>query len=402
MKVLVVSTQFPYPPRSGFETRVYQLCLQLAKAHEVTLLSYASAEDRVDVAALAEQFPVRIVEREPTSVARKRATQLRSLASPLPFACREVKSQPMQSAIDELCSSERFDVIQLESVLLTQYEMPAGPAVILDEHNVEYDLFRRLSQGERSIPRRAYNGIEHARVRRFEQAAWNRVDGCLVASGRELAIVREHAPGTAAVAVPNGVDLEYFQPSERPVDLQTAVFNGVLEYRPNLDAALYLVEEIWPLVVEDCPHARLTLVGRGPLAALRRLSRPGVVVAGEVPDVRPHLERAAVVAVPIRMGGGTRLKVVEGLALGKAIVSTTVGCEGIAVADGTDLLIADDARGFADRIIDLFTSETLRRSLGINGRALVEREYSWELAGERIGGLLERLAPRRDLARARP
>jgi len=392
VRILIISTQFPYPSRSGFEVRVYQLMRQLARRHEVTLLSYALPEEGEDVAALAAELTVRVVERSASPTKAKRAVQLLSLASQLPYACREVRSQQMQRAIDELCARVQFDVIQLESVLACQFSLPAGPKKLLDEHNIEYELLRRQSEQERSSIRRVYSRVEHARVRRFEQSAWKRVDGCLVTSERELEIVRRHAPEIAAAVVPNGVDLEYFQATDRPIEPFSAVFNGVLDYRPNVDAALYLVDQIWPLVLEGCPQAQLSLVGRTPASEKRRLRRPGVTVTGEVADLRPYLDRAAVVAVPIRIGGGTRLKVVESLALGKAIVSSSLGCEGIAVTPGRDLLIADDPRSFAERILELFANEALRRELGRNGRALVEHEYSWDLAGEQIESLLEVLA----------
>ncbi|HEX2703016.1 MAG TPA: glycosyltransferase family 4 protein [Solirubrobacteraceae bacterium] len=391
MKILVVSTQFPYPPRSGSEARVYQLMRQLARRHEVTLLSYAMPDEREDAAALAAELTVRVVERSAAPRKAKRAVQLLSIASRLPYACREVRSQQMQRAIDELCAQVQFDVIQLESLPTSQFSLPIAPKLLLDEHNIEYELLRRQSEQERSIIRRVYNRVEHARVRRFEQSTWERVDGCLLTSERELEIVRRHAPGLAAAVVPNGVDLQRFQATDRPVEPFSAVFNGVLDYRPNVDAALYLVDQIWPLVLEVCPQARLSLVGRAPPSEVRRLGRRGVTVTGEVADIRPYLERATVVVVPMRMGGGTRLKVVESLALSKATVSSSLGCEGIAVTPGRDLLTADDPRSFAEGILELFENEPQRRELGRNGRALVEREYSWDLAGEQMESFLEAL-----------
>ena len=366
---------------------------QLARRHEVTLLSYATPEESEDADALAAELTVRVVERSATPTKAKRVAQLLSIASQLPYACREVRSHQMQSAIDELCGRVQFDVIQLESLPTGQFSLPAGPRTLLDEHNIEYELLARQSEQERSTIRRAYNRVEHARVRRFEENTWKRVDGCLVTSERELEIIRLHAPGIAGAVVPNGVDLDYFHATDRPVEPFSAVFNGVLDYRPNVDAALYLLDEIWPLVLAVCPQARLSLVGRAPASQARRLRRTGVMVTGEVADLRPHLERAAVVVVPIRMGGGTRLKVLESLALGKAIVSSSLGCEGISVTPGRDLLTADDPRSFAERILELFTNEPLSRELGRNGRALVEREYSWDLAGEQIESLLEALIP---------
>jgi len=389
VNVLILSTQFPYPPRSGFETRVYQLTRQLATRHKVLLVSYASPDERRDAATLAEQLPVQIVERDETSVGAKRLAQALSIASPRPFSCRHVYSEKMQRVITDLCSGDAFDVVQLESSLFCQFDFPPHVKLVLDEHNIEYELFWRMCQGERSVARRAFNRVEHARFRRFEQRSWNQVNGCLVTSDREVDIVREHAPGVPTAVVPNGVDLDYFRPGSGEIEPHTVVFNGVLDYRPNLDAALHLVDEIWPLVVERCPDARLTFVGRGSEADARRLAMPGVELTGEVPDVRPHLARAAVVAVPIRIGGGTRLKIVEGLAMGKAIVSTSTGCEGIDVRDGENLLIGDDAGAFASRVLQLFEDPALGAELGRVGRLLVESEYSWNLAGERVEALYD-------------
>ena len=165
------------------------------------------------------------------------------------------------------------------------------------------------------------------------------------------------------------------------------VFNGLLHYRPNLDAAYFLVDEIWPLVEQLRPGARLTIVGRGSDADLRKLRRPNVVVTGEVPDVRPYLDAAAVVGVPVRMGGGTRLKVVEALAMGKAVVSTSLGCEGVNVRHGEHLLIADDPGSFASAVTTLFADHSQARSLGAAGRDRMAREYSWAMAAQRLESL---------------
>jgi glycosyltransferase involved in cell wall biosynthesis len=351
LKILIISAQFPYPPRSGFAMRVLQLARRVADRHDVTLLSAARTADRPGIAALREELRVEVVEREPLAPLAKRLAQLASTASPRPYACRAVFSHEMQQAIDALFARDAFDLVQLESSLLCAYAFPPATRLVLNEHNIEYEVFRRMHERERSPARRAFNRLEGARFRRFEQGWWRRLDGCAVTSEREARILSAHSPATPVAVVPNGVDVEHFRPATADVALRSLVFNGLLDYRPNLDAAHHLVDEIWPLVLARCPDARLEIVGRGHPADIRRLSRPGVVVTGEVEDVRPHLARAAVVGVPIRMGGGTRLKVVEGLAMGKAMVSTSLGCEGIAVDDGEHLRIADGAQAFADRDI---------------------------------------------------
>lgn len=392
LKILVVSPLFPYPTRSGFTTRVYHLARQLSARHEVTVLSYTAAHEGDDVAGLADQMSVRAVERTPPPPGvRKRLAQGLTIASRRAYHCRAVHSKAMQEAIDELCSARRFDVIQLESSFLCAFRFPRDAHLVIDEHNVEYELFQRMCEGERSLPRRVFNRREYVRFRRFEQACWRRVDACVVTSDREIKALNSCAPDTPVAVVPNAVDLDYFAPSYTPVDPHTIIFSGNLHYRPNLDAARYFIDAIWPLVHGRYPNATLTLTGRTDGIDTRSLMSPGVALLGQVPDVRPHMSRAGVVVAPIRIGGGTRLKVVEALAMGKPMVSTAVGCEGVAVRDGEHLLIADDAHTFASRIFDVFENTALADALGESGRRLMERNYSWELAGGRLEALYRQI-----------
>jgi glycosyltransferase involved in cell wall biosynthesis len=334
---------------------------------------------------------VRVVERKPLSPVGKRAAQALTIASPGAYRCREVQSRRMQEAIDDMCSAESFDVIQLESSFLCVFRFPHDAQLVLDEHNIEYELFQRMCEGERSLPRRAFNRREYVRFRRFEEASWARADACVVTSEREVEPVRSCAPDTPLAVVPNAVDPEYFSPSDTPIAPHTVIFSGTLNYRPNLDGARYLIDEIWPLVRDRYPDARLTLTGSSDGVDTRSLKRPGVELLGQVPDIRPHVLRAAAVAVPIRIGGGTRLKVLEALALGKPVVSTSIGCEGVEVRDDEHLLIANDPRRFASRIFEVFENPVLRDALGRAGRSLVETNYSWRLASTRLEALYRQI-----------
>jgi glycosyltransferase involved in cell wall biosynthesis len=371
--------------------RIYQLARQLARRHDVTLLTYAEERHETGIAGLAEQMSLRIVMRRPPSLGAKRLAQLRSVASTLPFACNLLRSPEMQAAIDELCAAERFDLIHVESSTMACLRFPAGVPLLIDEHNIEYELFERLCRGERSPARKAFYWLEFVRFRRFEQESWRRARACVVTSERERPTVTAAAPRTSADVVPNAVDLDYFAPDPAPVTPDTVVFNGILNYRPNLDAAQHLVEDVWPLVLARRPAARLQIVGRADAREVSLLTRPSVEVTGTVPDIRPFLRSAAAVAIPIRMGGGTRLKVVEAMSLGKAMVSTSIGCEGIAVHDREHLLIADGAEAFAAGIVELLEDEPLRRRLGAAARARAEESYSWDLAGDRLEAVYRRI-----------
>lgn len=391
LRVLLVSTQFPLPTRSGFTMRVYHLTRHLARRHDVTLLSYVDDAASDSVASMRDVVPVEPVEYEWPRGARKRLAQATSVASRTPFICRLMHTRAMQRALDRLCHAIDYDIVQLESSPLCTFRLPPRPRLVLDEHNIEYEVFERMHRSERSLSRRLFSRLEAHRFRELEQACWRRADGVAVTSERENAIVRSQAGATPTAVVPNGVDLEYFRPAASPPDPETAVFIGALDYRPNLDAAMHLVDDIWPLVTARHPAARLTIGGRGAREVSNRLRRRGVILIGEVPDVRPYLERAAVVVVPIRMGGGTRLKVIEGLAMGKAMVATRLGAEGVNVENGEHLLIADAPQEFAAAVVDLFENSDLAARLAVAARARMEREYGWPLAADRLEQLYERV-----------
>jgi glycosyltransferase involved in cell wall biosynthesis len=397
VNVLVLSAHLPFPPRWGFATRVYQLLRQISSHHEVTLLCYAAPGDGA-VDELRKELPVEVVERARVGTAAKRLDQLRSLGSKVPYETRAVHSREMQEAIDRLCAERGFDVVQLESALLSPFTFPQTTRVVLDEHNLEYEVYARLQEAESSALRRQFYALQERRLRGFEERAWRLADACVTTSEREAEIIRPLAPDTLVAAVPNGVDVDYFRPAAEPAaDPGLLVFNGVLDYRPNVDGVNFLVDDVLPLIKSRRPDVRLAVVGRGSAGAVEALRRRGVEATGEVPDVRPWLQRADVVVVPIRTGSGTRLKVVEGLAAGKPMVSTTVGCEGVDVRD-EHLLIGDSAQDFADNVVRLLDEPELGARLARAGRELMEREYSWNRAGELLEAVYERVADPQRLA----
>jgi glycosyltransferase involved in cell wall biosynthesis len=372
--------------------RVYHLARQLATRHEVTLLTYGTSADRENVAELEqENLSVEIVGRETPSRLARRKDQLASLVSRTPYYPYTTHSREMQDAIDRLFENRPFDLVQLESTLVWPFRFPEGTPRVIDEHNVDYETYARMRELATSLLRSAFYRVEEARMRRYEQEAWRNSTGCVLTSAREERMVKEAAPRTPTAVVPNGVDTEYFRPGSRAVQPRTLVFNGVLDYPPNLDAALFLVDEVLPLVQASHPDTRVVIVGRGGPDELGAFRRPNVEATGEVPDVRPYLEQAELVVVPILAGSGTRFKVVEGLAMEKPMVSTAVGCEGIGVVHEQHLLVADTAEEFASGIVRLFEDPRLAHSLSRAGRTFVEREYSWTRAGERLQALYDKV-----------
>jgi glycosyltransferase involved in cell wall biosynthesis len=391
MRILLVSPTLPYR-FSGFGTRVWHLVDQLSRSHSVTVLAFVRPDEDGVVPAVARICSrLETVTRAPSEGPRRRVSQIARLGSPLPYACLEQRTVDMQDSFDALVRDGEFDVVIMESSRLGALTMPTGPPVVFDEHNVEYELLRRMAEGERSRRRQVFNALEYAKFRRLEQRCWRKSAGVALTSSREEAIVARYAPTTPTTVVPNGVDIEHFTPSADEPEPETVVFTGMLSYRPNLDAAQFLVEEIMPRVQRTHPDARLRLVGHLEQTDRERLETLRCEVTGWVPDVRVPMAAASVIVAPLRMGSGTRLKIVEALGMGKAVVSTSLGCEGLDVRDGEQLLIADSAAAFADQVVRLLADRMLARELGTRGRDLAVREYSWSRSTARLEQLLRRV-----------
>lgn len=393
-RILLVCPQAPSPPDGGFDLRVYHLACQLAERHRVTLLAYGSPDDRRDWDGLARTLegvhwvppPAERAARDRRRLASlsRRARQLASLVRRSSFHLNVLRSDAMQAAIDGLVSTAAFDVIQVESSGMMCFEYRGDAPVVLDEHNIEYDLLRKVADVERSPLRRLFGRLDAAKALREERRAWTTVDGCVTTSAVDEAVIRRTCPSVPTTVVPNAVDTDHFTPGTLPVDEESVVFVGRLDYRPNVDAVTWFALDVLPRVRRVRPSAVLTVVGDGAPPSLQRLAGPGVVLTGRVEDVRPFVQRAGVVVAPLRAGGGTRLKVLEALAMAKPLVSTTVGAEGIAVVGGTHLLLADDPAEMADRVLSLMADRALRERIGAAGRALVVERYGWTSAAARL------------------
>jgi sugar transferase (PEP-CTERM/EpsH1 system associated) len=396
LRILVLTPSLPYPPIWGFGTRVYHFLRLLARRHEVSLLTYEEPGEDQKVAALAKMCSfVHTVPRDAETARHKRLTQLSSVASRLSYQRRNLHSQAMQDRLEQLTSRNRFDIIQIESSQMAGFAFDSRAVLVLDEHNIEYELLYRMYHTEHSAMRRLYNWIEFAKFKREEIGTWRRVSGCLSTSAREDEIIRATAPDTPTQVVPNAVDADYFRPSaDAAIDANAIVMTGLMLYRPNVDGALYFVREIFPRILASRPDMVFYIVGAGATDEVKRLAGPNVIVTDTVPDVRPYLDRSAVFVVPLRMGGGTRLKVIEGLSMEKAMVSTSVGCEGIDVVSGEHLIVADEPHAFADAVLQLLGDRDMALRLGREGRALVERRYRWETVVEGMEELYDRLLAR--------
>jgi glycosyltransferase involved in cell wall biosynthesis len=402
LKVLFLTPMPPGKATIGAQRRIQGLLAYLSRRHDVTAVSLVppGSDPETTRLGLLEHAAEAVV--VPTAMFGKfgkRSTQLRSLVSADSFLRRIHTVSALQGTLDDLLGRRRFDVVNVEFPFFSHYRMrqaPAGeppPRLVLDEHNVEYDLVRQMCGMKRGLARHVHNTVDWRKVRREEIAAWRDFDGVLFTSATDEDRARELVPAIRSQVVPNGVDVEYFRrrPEDPPPDGRTVLFFGTFNYYPNHDGALYFLREVWPLLAASHPQARLKLIGANPSAEMTAFAGPRVELAGLVPDIRRHVSEAAVAIVPLRIGGGTRLKVLESMALGKAIVSTRLGAEGIEATHDRELLLADDPAGFAQAVGRVLDDKGLASRLGASARALVEQRYSWETAGRGLEGFYREL-----------
>jgi len=398
-RILVLTPYLPDPPHWGASIRVRELVRALSRRHRVTLLSYVMPWQYENVRAVREICESVHTVPAPWPNGADRAGRLRSLASMAPFAVRRLTSPAMQRSVDEHLADGDYDLIQVEGSLMSGLDLSSAPATVLDEHNIEYELLERTAQVERAMSRRAFNLVEFLKMRKTERRAWRRYDGCAMTSERELTEVTSAVPGKAAAVVPNGVDLVQFAP-QRGAPTSGLVFTGLMSYRPNVDAMTYFVREILPLIHRSRPAETLTMVGWGITDEIRALLGPRVLATSGVPDVRPYLAGAAAVVAPIRIGSGTRLKVLEALAMARPLVSTSLACEGLDIVPGRHLLVADNPSLFAESVIRVLEDQALADRLGASGRQLIESHYGWAASTAKLEELHDRvLAANRPAAR---
>ncbi len=382
---------------------MHGLISQLAGQHEVAVLSYREAGVAVEAAVQATGRCAGLVvtvenERLGVSQERKRRDQLRSLASLHSYERWVHKLPQFQRALERVCERWRPDAVVVEFAQMGYFNVPVGIPVILDAHNAEHEIIERMARVDRSLSRRVYSRINAAKLRREEAAIAAGVDAVAVTSERDRVLFEQLVPGLRPVVVPNGVDASEFQSDTPASEASGILFFGALDYFPNADAVRFFRREVWPRLRGAHPDLQWRIVGRLPPADIEAFGRePGIEVAGFVDDLREWIDRSVVVVVPLRAGSGTRLKVLEAMAMGRPVVSTSLGVEGLDVVEGRELLIADDPVEFAQAVGRLLDSGELSDLLGANARALVEATYDWRQCADRFDELIRSVAHGRDV-----
>jgi len=387
VKILLLSPWLPWPPYDGGRIRILETLRYLSRRHSVTLVTSVCQTGEDEQAAVVKGFCEKIV----TTVLSNRTGAIlsrlsRGLLDGRPLIQSFYYDTRLARQVRDLTSRSAYDIVQVEFPFLTPYLKAVDPRSrakkILSMHNIESLRFERELQLSQWGKRRMVLLGDHLFFRAWEKMALQQFDGIIAVSDAERSWIQRHAPGAAVELVPNGVDTEYFSPAS-PIASESApyiVFTGAMDYPPNVDAAGWFCNEILPALRRKIPRLGYKIVGKNPHPQILELGkRNGVQVTGTVADIRCYIAGALALVVPLRSGGGTRLKILEAMAMARPVISTSVGAEGLEVSPGTDILIADDADQFVNHIDLLLKSPEVSNHLGRAGRRLVMEKYDWRV-----------------------
>jgi glycosyltransferase involved in cell wall biosynthesis len=395
--ILFLSQCLPYPPHSGVTNRTFHILQELQRDFDVTLVAFSrrqhqptEAERARSTSALRQEVST-VLEPVPIDSEWSRVEKIRvhatSVLTRKPYVFFDYGNRRFGEEILEAIRDASPDLVHIDSLDLYRWLSILPPVPLAcTHHNVESDLLRGRALRLRPRIAGAYVMHQAGLVEKVERELVGALDINVMTSETDAARLRALAPGARTAVVPNGVDVDFFKPHEgTPPIGGRLVFLGPTYMFPNRDAVEFFLGGIWPRVRDHRPDATLSIIGKnlpGDKALFEK--HAGVTCHGYVPDVRPHFAEAECSVVPLRVGGGTRLKILDAWAMGKAIVSTSIGCEGLNTVDGENIIIRDDPAAFAAAVTDVLADANLRHRLGQNGRRTAKEVYAWRVVGQNL------------------
>jgi len=405
MKILFLHKQILFPRDTGGKIRVLNLLKHLARWHEVTYvcnLRPGEEHHLPEMTALGLQVEAVPGETSRRGGVRFLAEAMVNLASPRPYAVDRNFDPRVREKVRQLLERERFDLVICDTVQMARHTIGLPlPPTILFQHNVEAQILERHAQVSDGLVRRTYMFDQYRKMRSFERGCGEHFDHVIAVSQQDREIFRQRYGWRNVDAIDTAVDTDFFQPQPGLEQPGRVMFLGSMDWLPNQDGVRFFADEVWPKVLASHPDAVFQIVGRNPPPAIQALGqRQGIEVTGSVPDVRPYLAQASVVVVPLLVGGGTRLKIYEAMAMGRATVSTTIGAEGLPVQPGSHYLQADTAEDFARDIVRLMDDGALRRDIGQAADGFVREHYGSEIIARQFEAICQQVVERPNTAQA--
>jgi polysaccharide biosynthesis protein PslH len=382
LRILQIAPRLPWPLSIGGNIGIYNITRSLSRlGHEVTFVCFAAGAS--DPSPMSTFSDVHIV---PHSTATGPLSLMTNLFSSLPYTISKYRCAAMPDALRKLCRERSFDVVHVDHIHMAPYGVMLkeefGLPLLIREHNFETTIYERFARQQKFPPLAWYMHMQTRRLLRFETRHLLHADVIAAITEDDAVRIREAADVGRMEVVPAGVDLDSHAPADPArEEAATITLLGSMAWEPNLDAVQWFVSQIWPRIAEASGDARLIIAGDAPPRRIRELASARIEVPGFVEDLSGLLASSTVLAVPLRVGGGMRIKLLEYFARAKAVVATSIGAEGNVGRNGEHLLIADEASDFADAVLRLLRDPQLRRTLGGSARTLTEEVYSWEAVG---------------------
>ncbi len=395
MSLLIIDEEFPYPLNTGKRIRTFNLIKVLKKYHDISYLAYGTV-DSDSYQYLKEQGfnPICV----PPPDRRQNGIKfyyklLANLTSPLPYIVTSHFTPEFQNKLISIVNSKKIDLIICEwtpyAVFLKDLNNVKS---IIAAHNIESSIWKRYEENENNGLKKKYISIQRKKVEAFEKQAFHWSNGATAVTKNEADTISGLNVTYPVEVIDNGVDTSYFKSKNCERLTNELVFTGSMDWRPNQDAVIYFANEIFPMVKETVNDIKFTIVGRKPPSKVKELEKiEGITVTGTVDDVRPYIDRANLYIVPLRIGGGSRLKILEAMSMQKAVISTAIGAEGLNIEDNKNIILKDSPSEFSKGIIELLKNNDLRNSLESEGRRLVEEEYDWQQLGVRYNNYINRI-----------
>lgn len=414
MNILFLADIVPYPPNTGIKIRTYNILKELCHdgANRVFLVCFHHKSLIPDDAILTHCV----------SRLRETATEVhvleipsdndrlsylmclgKALVHPLPYRCLRYYTEPCLQVIAGIMNRVRIDLVHLDKTEFFNYKRAFGAApIVCTNHNVESDLLLQRSRYEINLMRRFFAYVQYLKTKKFEKLALSNADGYVTCTDLDAAYFREqYGLSRLHATIENGVDTRHYGPWSGTVSDYLLIIGAQnKESTANFDATHFFFREVWPLIRRESPQLRVKIVGRNPdpSVLMLRENDPGIEILGFVDDERQIIGGALALAVPLRVGGGSRLKILTAMSMGTPVVSTSIGAQGICCETGRDILIADTPRDFARALLSFAVNTKLRSAIGSGGRGLVERQYNWERIGVKLRAFYQKVMTEHDRA----
>lgn len=402
MNILLLCVELPFPAIGGGLTRTYQVIKALSEQHEVTVVGFTFDKPiepsglAIEIVGVKWEMPelyTELYNEAGDETLTQRAMTRLAFEVPEPWYVSYFKSDAMCEQIKSIVKDKQFDLIVIEDSDMAQYlsVLPVHVPKVLDMHNV-YSLMAKRAFEDAEADQVHEKEFEYKRTIAHESSVSSQCDLCLTCSEKEAEAVKDLLGIEHVTVVPNGVDTKHFKPSFKQPLPNTLLFTGTMSYEPNVEGICWFVKRVLPIITKQIPEVLVHVVGTNPVERVLKLASGQVIVHGRVPDMAPFFDAASVYMAPILSGGGTRLKILEAAASGKAIVTTSLGAEGIDLVAGEEILIADSAEEFGNVIVQILNDSQLRQRLEHNVRRSIYK-YDWETIKLKINSLINNLAP---------